>query len=92
MAKPGFLFYFDWKHIFAGLSDAERGALVMALLTYAETQQPPHFTDRTMVTAWNALWPRLDEDARRYEAKVQKNRANANKRWEKRDDGMDKYL
>ena len=92
MAKPGFLFYFDWKHIFSALSPAEQGALVMALLTYAETQQQPHFTDRTMVMAWNALWPRLDEDARRYEAVVQKKRDAANKRWAKQDDGMDKYL
>ena len=45
-----------------------------------------------MVMAWNALWPRLDEDARRYEAVVQKKRDAANKRWAKQDDGMDKYL
>ena len=92
MAKPGFLFYFDWKYIFSTLSPAEQGTLLMAALAYAETGQRPQFTDRIMSMAWNALWPRLDEDAQRYEAKVQKNRDNARKRWEKHDDGMDKYL
>ena len=92
MAKPGFLFYFDWKHIFRALPEAAQGALLMALVVYAETQQQPHFTDPALTIAWNALWPRLDEDARRYEAIVQTKRDAANKRWEKHGDGMDKYL
>ena len=92
MAKPGFLFYFDWKHIFHTLSSEEQGELLMALVAYAESGEKPHFTDRAMVLAWSALWPRLDEDARRYEARVQKGRIAASKRWDKKDDGMEKYL
>ena len=83
MAKPGFLFYFDRKYIFSTLSPAEQGTLLMAALTYAETGQRPQFTDRIMSMAWNALWPRLDEDARRYESIVQSKRAAANKRWDR---------
>ena len=83
MAKPGFLFYFDWKHIFYTLSPEEQGELLMALVAYAESGEKPHFTDRAMVLAWSALWPRLDEDARRYEAIVQAKRSAVNKRWEK---------
>ena len=83
MAKPGFLFYFDWKHIFLTLTAEEQGALLMALMAYAESGAQPNFTDRAMALAWSALWPRLDEDARRYEATVQARRNAVNKRWEK---------
>ena len=83
MAKPGFLFYFDWKHIFFTLSAEEQGTLLMALVAYAETGKKPQFADRAMALAWSALWPRLDEDARRYEATVQARRNAVNKRWEK---------
>ncbi len=83
MAKPGFLFYFDWKHIFSALSPAEQGTLLTALLTYAETGQKPLFDTPTMTIAWSALWPRLDEDARRYDSIVQARRDAAGKRWDK---------
>ncbi len=95
VSKPGFLFYFDWKYILQSLTDAERGTLVMALLTYAETGQRPQFDSRAMVLAWNALWPRLDEDAKRYEAMVQTRRDAANKRWDKQKGAaqdMDKHI
>ena len=66
MSRPGFMVYFDWQHILRALSDDQRGKLVLAMVDYAEREQMPHFDDPVTAMAWNALWPRLDEDSRRY--------------------------
>jgi hypothetical protein len=93
--------YFDWQHILRALSDDQRGKLVLALVDYAQREQMPHFDDPVTAMAWNALWPRLDEDSRRYAETVNKRRDAAVKRWDKsktpsandpRGSGMDKYI
>ena len=81
MSRPGFMFYFDWQHILRALSDDQRGKLVLAMVDYAEREQMPHFDDPVTAMAWNALWPRLDEDKERYEAVTNKRRDAATKRW-----------
>ena len=101
MSRPGFMVYFDWQHILRALSDDQRGKLVLAMVDYAEREQMPHFDDPVTAMAWNALWPRLDEDSRRYAETVNKRRDAAVKRWDKsktpaanapRGSGMDKYI
>ena len=101
MSRPGFLVYFDWQHNLRALSDDQRGKLVLAMVDYAEREQMPHFDDPVTAMAWNALWPRLDEDSRRYAETVNKRRDAAVKRWDKsktpaandqRGSGMDKYI
>lgn len=101
MSRPGFMFYFDWQHILRALSDDQRGKLVLAMVDYAQREQMPHFDDPVTAMAWNALWPRLDEDSRRYAETVNKRRDAAVKRWDKskttaandpRGSGMDKYI
>ena len=101
MSRPGFMVYFDWQYILRALSDDQRGKLVLAMVDYAEREQMPHFDDPVTAMAWNALWPRLDEDSRRYAETVNKRRDAAVKRWDKskttaandqRGSGMDKYI
>ena len=101
MSRPGFMFYFDWQHILRALSDDQRGKLVLAMVDYAQREQIPHFDDPVTAMAWNALWPRLDEDSRRYAETVNKRRDAAVKRWDKSKtpaandqcgSGMDKYI
>ena len=97
MSRPGFLFYFNWQYIFQALNDAQCGALLMAMLHYAQTGEPPQLTDPALTIAWQALWPQLDADSSRYESVVEKRREAANKRWGKErskndPDGMEKYI
>ena len=101
MSRPGFMVYFDWQHILRALSDDQRGKLVLAMVDYAEREQMPHFDDPVTAMAWTALWPRLDEDSRRYAETVNKRRDAAVKRGDKnkapaandqRGSGMEKYI
>ena len=80
--RPGVMLYFDWIPALERLSPAERGELLMAVLTYAQNGKEPVFNDRLMLYAWACIRPHIDADEERYNQLVQQRRDAVNKRWE----------
>lgn len=79
--RPGVLLYFDRVVFLNRLSDEENGKLFRAIILYARDGIEPEFSDQALLMAWDFLRPALDEDAESYDAKCEKNRQNAVKRW-----------
>lgn len=79
-------FTLDAKYldILAPLSDAELGQLTRALLLYAKDRSQPSFSDRALLIAFRFISADIDHAAQLREARCQRNRENARKRWAKR--------
>lgn len=78
-------FTLDAKYldILAPLSDAELGQLTRALLLYAKDRSQPSFSDRALLIAFRFISADIDSAAQLREARCQRNRENARKRWAK---------
>lgn len=78
-------FTLDAKYldILAPLSDAELGQLTRALLLYAKDRSQPSFSDRALLIAFRFISADIDHAAQLREARSQRNRENARKRWSK---------
>lgn len=75
MSRPGFMVYFrDWAAL-DGLNDAQFRAVFRAAFCYAEDGSENGLDDPMASLAFQMLKPRLDEDAARYEKKVEQTRA-----------------
>lgn len=79
--RPGVYLYFDRVVFLDRLSDEQNGKILRAIICYARDGNDPEFNDQTLLLAWDFLRPALDEDAVKYEAKCERNRQNAVKRW-----------
>lgn len=76
----GFLIYGDIQEVVNRLSDAEAGELFKGMLTYFATGKDPKFKG-VLEFVFIPIRQQIDRDAERYEAKCEKMRENANKRW-----------
>lgn len=80
--KKSFMFYCDWKDTFDALPDDKAGQLVKHLLSYVNDENPE--TDDILINAVFAnIKATLKRDLKKWEAKSNKNRESANKRWQK---------
>ena len=79
--RPGFMLYFDRVVFIDRLTDEQNGQIFRAAIKYAKDGREPDFSDTVLWMAWDFLRPALDEDAASYNAKCEKNRQNAAKRW-----------
>ena len=70
--------YLDYLQSLAPLSDAGRGKLMVAMLTYAATGQEPNLTGPAHYL-WPSLRSQIDRDQTKYQEKCEKNRINGSK-------------
>lgn len=68
--RPGIMLYFELLPTIEELTDDEAGQLLRAMLNYGANGVLPEFADRTMKVIWNAIQPRIDHDAQRYQKVV----------------------
>lgn len=83
---PGIMMYFDFRPAIDKLSFEQLGRLFAAMLNYGEFGEVPEFTDPEMSMAWGFVARYVDNDRKRYEAKCERARARALKRWERDDE------
>lgn len=67
--RPGLMLYFDLRPAIQRLNMEQRGALLTAILDYAELGELPTDLDDLTGMAFDFLRPRLERDASRYESK-----------------------
>ena len=83
---PGIMMYFDFRPAIDKLSFEQLGRLFAAMLNYGEFGEVPEFTDPEMSMVWGFVARYVDNDRKRYEAKCERARARALKRWERDDE------
>lgn len=78
--KKGFIVYDDNMEVVSRLSDEEAGQLFKSMLGYSITGKDPKFKG-ILEFVFIPIKQQMDRDLEKYEAKCEKNRENANKRW-----------
>lgn len=86
--KNNIIIYRDWWQTIQKLSDEEAGQMFKHLLAYVndENPEPPSRIVELMFEPWKQ---QLKRDLKKWEAKSQRNREIAQKRWNKDDDLVD---
>ena len=79
--QKGFIVYGDIKATSDELSDEQLGKLFRGMIDYFVDGKCPRFTD-SLKFAFIPIKQQMDRDADKYEKRCEKNRANANKRWQ----------
>ena len=74
------MFYLDYEEHLELLTDAEQGQLTMALIHYAKDGIIPEF-DGMLKMAFSFIKAQIDRDSDKFKARCEKNRENAEKRW-----------
>lgn len=78
---PGVMLYYRWNQALQLLTDAQRGQILSAILTYGTTGTVPDFDEPITAFAWQVIQPQMDADRERYAQIVEKRREAANRRW-----------
>ena len=82
--KKSFTAYCDWKETFNTLPDDKAGQLIKHLMSYVNDENPE--TDDILIKAVFAqMKATLKRDLKKWEGKREQNKANALKRWNKKD-------
>lgn len=82
--KKSFLVYYDNEIVIRRLSDEDAGKLFKSLFAYGRENMKPDFEySPALAMAFDILSMTMDRDAIKYSKRCQKNRENANKRWNK---------
>lgn len=90
MAREGFIVYHELLSWLESYSDAERGRILTAMLTYSMSGEAPRLSGNERFI-WPAIKEKLDRDKTAYEAACEKNRKNVNKRYERIPDATTVY-
>lgn len=82
MAKEpkGFVIYGDTEEVVNRLTDEEAGQLLKGLLSYFNSGKVPKFKG-VLEFVFIPIRQQIDRDSDKYEAKCERMRENANKRW-----------
>lgn len=79
--RPGVLFYFsDWRSIARRLNTEQRGELVSAVMSFAETGEVPDLHDQMTAFAFDLLAEKVVRDGERYQERCLKNAHNTYQR------------
>ena len=78
--QKGFIVYGDNQEVVNRLSDEDAGRLLKGMLNYFADGAEPDF-DGILEFVFIPIRQQMDRDMDKYETKCEKNRANANKRW-----------
>jgi len=77
----GFVIYGDTQEVVDRLSDADAGQLLKGMLGYFNSGKEPKFKG-ILEFVFIPIRQQMDRDADKYEAKCERMRENANKRWQ----------
>ena len=77
----GFVIYGDTQEVVNRLTDEEAGQLLKGMLGYFNSGKEPKFKG-VLEFVFIPIRQQMDRDAEKYEAKCERMRENANKRWQ----------
>lgn len=80
--KESFLLSLDDEVLFNRLTDEQAGKLIKAIFLYEKTGETSNL-EFGLDLAFTTIQVKLDKNREKYKAKCEKNKENANKRWEK---------
>ena len=83
MDKKGLLLYLDTIPQWKMMSDAQAGALIKALLDYADTGKPLESDDTLVMMAFAFISAQVDRADESYRKKCERNKKVAENRWKK---------
>lgn len=83
--KDGFVIYSSYYERFEDLSNEKFGDLIRLLCLYSRTGKEPKIKDKELQLAFKFAKVDIDKNSRKYNDKCEKNKANAEKRWEKKE-------
>ena len=87
--QKGFIVYGDTKSLADELSDEQLGQLFRGMLDYFVSGKAPKFSG-VLKFAFIPIKQQMDRDQQKYDAKCEKNRENAKKRWERNSNGYER--
>lgn len=82
--KDTFIVYTSYLDRFAKLSDEQLGRLFRIMLEYQVTGIEPQIDDMALTFCFDVVKYDMDENNRKYEEMCERQRANVQKRWDKR--------
>lgn len=85
MTPDKFLVKASWNEAFTNLTDLQLGQLMRAVFSYAKSGSLiPSTAEQAVRVAFDFIRLDIDDDRAKYQARCERNRANAQKRWNNR--------
>lgn len=82
--SDSFIIYTSYLKIFEQLTDAQLGQLTRHMLSFAKTGKEPSIEDSLVKLSFAFIKDDMERNQRKYEEKCERLRANARKRWDKK--------
>ena len=82
--SDSFIIYTSYLKIFEQLTDAQLGQLTKHMLSFAKTGKEPSIEDPLVKLSFAFIKDDMERNQRKYEEKCERLRANARKRWDKK--------
>nr|DAK59974.1 MAG TPA: hypothetical protein [Caudoviricetes sp.] len=82
--SDSFIIYTSYLKIFEQLTDAQLGQLTRHMLSFAKTGEEPNIEDPIVKLSFAFIKDDMERNKRKYEEKCERLRANARKRWDKK--------
>lgn len=82
--SDSFIIYTSYLKIFEQLTDAQLGQLTRHMLSFAKTGKEPSIEDPLVKLSFAFIKDDIERNQRKYEEKCERLRANARKRWNKK--------
>ena len=82
--SDSFIIYTSYLKIFEQLTDAQLGQLTRHMLSFAKTGKEPFIEDPLVKLSFAFIKDDMERNQRKYEEKCERLRANARKRWDKK--------
>ena len=82
--SESFIIYTSYLKVFEQLTDAQLGKLTRCMLTFAKTGEEPAIEDPIVKLSFAFIKDDIERNQKKYEEKCEKLRANAQKRWNKK--------
>lgn len=82
--SDSFIIYTSYLKIFEQLTDAQLGQLTRHMLYFAKTGEEPNIEDPIVKLSFAFIKDDMERNQRKYEEKCERLRANARKRWDKK--------
>jgi hypothetical protein len=82
--SDSFIIYTSYLKIFEQLTDAQLGQLTRHMLSFAKTGEEPNIEDPIVKLSFAFIKDDMERNKHKYEEKCERLRANARKRWDKK--------
>lgn len=82
--SDSFIIYTSYLKIFEQLTDAQLGQLTRHMISFAKTGKEPSIEDPLVKLSFAFIKDDMERNQRKYEEKCERLRANARKRWDKK--------